>query len=92
MAIFKLAEAPNLIYYQDFVTPETECFYCRKPLAEHENSEIIVHWMGSENLFLHADCAQKLATRLATEGFLAERSMNKGGGYPHNKILTGDLE
>lgn len=92
MAIFKLSEADRLIYYQDLIDDSVECFFCRKALGVHGQDKLIVHWMGSDNIFLHADCAVTFANRLIVDGYLAARSNEKqdGLGYPYQKLLQSN--
>lgn len=46
------------------------CFYCLGDLAYP-----VVQWHGEGDIFLHADCAQRLALHLAKDGLLAEKAL-----------------
>lgn len=89
MAIFKLSEADRLIFYQDLIDDTTECFFCCKPLGLYGQDKLIVHWMGADNIFFHADCALTFANRLTVDSYLASRANEKmsGAGYPYQKVL-----
>lgn len=64
------------------------CFFCH-----HTIKDIAVVWYGASAITLHPRCAQKLATRLSSDGFTAERILRGKpllGGVDRTLLPVGE--